>query len=137
MNDHQTNLRGKVNKICKANVTLLPYEQQLLIRDALGIAEASIRSLPPRHREALNEPFHRHALAARRKIRSDRKKASKFGGKGDAYRRIIKTTTVKGCSFELPVLELSGETIVKKFTVPDREFQLHATKGWRNYRITA
>lgn len=87
-------------------------------------------------REWANEPGRRDVMLARRVRRKARKEASKYGGRGDQYRRIIHSEIVKEHRLKLPVLLPSGETAEKEIVIPGREFQLHATKGWRNYRVT-
>ena len=64
--------------------------------------------------ECSGELERRARLKARAERRRDRQRASKFGRRGDAYRRVIATRFEGG-----------------------RERQYHATKGWRDYRQEA
>lgn len=92
-------------------------------------------------REWANEPHRRAVLFAKRNKRKEIKQASKFGGKKEAFRRIIKTDVVKSITLEVPHIlyraDGTMETYTEPLTIPGRDFQLHATKGWRNYRNTA
>lgn len=89
-------------------------------------------------REWANEPKRREVHERKRLERKARKDASKFGGRGDAWRRILRTWTVKETRLKVPHFDqATGETTFSEIVVPGREFMFHATKGVRSYRTPA
>jgi len=79
-------------------------------------------------REYANEPERREKMAARFDARKARKDASKFGAKGATYRRIIQTEV-------WPKPDSEEAKMCAKLGIVPREGMLHATKGWRSFRV--
>lgn len=82
-----------------------------------------------------HEPRRRMGLEQRRLERVDRKARSKFGQKGEDYRRIIWTKIIEPDSYIVKTEHYpSGRTTERTVNIPGREYQFHASKGRRSYR---
>lgn len=79
-------------------------------------------------REAARAPERTRKLLARWTVRKEHKSMKKVSVRGQPYRRIIKTEIIPKPG------SLSAEVFLKEGFLP-REFVLHATKGWRSYRV--
>lgn len=105
------------DEIIKDNSAKAAHEQSRLIAEMIAPHTPNLTLYPAVYREAILEPFRRAGLARRRAERKKRKKASDAGRihVGAAYRRIIHIDPIG------------------KHDTHTRE--LHATKGWRSFRI--
>jgi hypothetical protein len=111
---------GAVNKLLDEDPGALPGDVTEVLKQFPDLSRVV-------YAEWIREPARRRAIMAKTAARKLRKMGSSFGQKGDAFRRIM---TVLPIGVPIPGWP-------KKLTGPTRQAELHSTKGWRSYRVSA